>query len=552
MGKSGKSVRVVITHLAKEHIMSHEVQLIKEANEIKEKLIENLSYIFDFDCSVTNYFSPKKISHVIYFKELEIKQLKYSNLYSEFEDTVKKIFKGSDFKILHYRQISNTLHIAFEHIPSQNNLYPPHLRVYFRNNFYFSYFTNLKKKFLFNSNKLKEIISEKGLIYVYRIELLRKRYNFTDFGICKESKHLFIKYIKMLNSASKYLMRYHNWSNCSVYLELGTSTSRKHLRHLYHQINEESEFSPYIFLGRDKLKLSEGDLWIPRRRELDALFFDDELDRRNLILIRYSKYQQWRKKHKISIKCEELNLLAYYMETKYKRVWKFNGWGPKPSPPTKVFKINNYLTLKLVDDKTKIYVKGKVFTHCKYLLFSFTHEELSEYEEIDSIDEIKDKYDLSHEGHSKRIPPEVEFWGHCSNLQAWYEHDYDTRILHTNIAFPLLKELSKQGDPLAAKVFKDEIALRFESNFDSVIGFLLHEDYLSFLDLDEINALSENLDFMNWYYGNFLNFFEQWRSKASNLQEDEKVFQIQHQQHIISLKKKGIELLDGDYGKEEV
>ena len=76
------------------------------------------------------------------------------------------------------------------------------------------------------------------------------------------------------------------------------------------------------------------------------------------------------------------------------------------------------------------------------------------------------------------IDPETEFWGHCSNLQSWYKHDYDTRLLHSNLSFPLLKRLTKVGDPLANKVFKEEIAKRLASGYGTVIDYLTEEGYL--------------------------------------------------------------------------
>ena len=160
------------------------------------------------------------------------------------------------------------------------------------------------------------------------------------------------------------------------------------------------------------------------------------------------------------------------------------------------------------------------------MLFSFKHEELSEYEEINSIDEVKLKYDHSHEGNSRKLDPEVEFWGHCSNLQAWYEHDYDTRVLHSNLAFPLLKELVKAGDQKAKQVFKEEIAFRFESNFRSVVFYLLKEKYLFYLDLNEIETLSEHLDFSKWAPISIIEFLGQWELKTIKSKDLEKSSQI--------------------------
>jgi Leucine-rich repeat (LRR) protein len=80
------------------------------------------------------------------------------------------------------------------------------------------------------------------------------------------------------------------------------------------------------------------------------------------------------------------------------------------------------------------------------------------------------------------IDSETEFWAHCSNVQAWCENDYDTRLLHSNLSFPLLKKLTEVGDILAKKAFKEEIARRLESGYPPVIIFLIAENYIDFLD----------------------------------------------------------------------
>jgi hypothetical protein len=128
---------------------------------------------------------------------------------------------------------------------------------------------------------------------------------------------------------------------------------------------------------------------------------------------------------------------------------------------------------------------------------------MSTFDELESIDEIAEEDDRMEESEMMRaeIPPDVEFWGHCSNLQVWYEHEYDTRLIHSNLAFPLLKKLTEAGDPLAKKVFKSEIAKRFElgnektRNFLGIEGFLQYlteEEYLDLLlDTKDLVALRE-------------------------------------------------------------
>lgn len=156
------------------------------------------------------------------------------------------------------------------------------------------------------------------------------------------------------------------------------------------------------------------------------------------------------------------------------------------------FKVNNFLTLRFEEGKTVIYVDNKPFDQCKYLFLNIPREHLNELDDIDSIDEAAEKLSRLLEGTDNNlerivdIDSETEFWAHCSNIQAWYENDYDTRLLHSNLSFPLLKKLTEVGDPLARKVFKEEIALRLESGYPSVIIFLIVERYIDYLEREDL------------------------------------------------------------------
>jgi hypothetical protein len=130
---------------------------------------------------------------------------------------------------------------------------------------------------------------------------------------------------------------------------------------------------------------------------------------------------------------------------------------------SKEFKINEYLTLRLEDRKTVIYINGEQFRQCIALLLTIPREVFFNEEGVNSIDEAARLYshvyhsEINEKGRAYVLTPEQEFFGHCSNLQAWYENDYDTRLLHSNLSFPLLKRLTEVGDPLAKKVYKEEI-----------------------------------------------------------------------------------------------
>jgi len=164
------------------------------------------------------------------------------------------------------------------------------------------------------------------------------------------------------------------------------------------------------------------------------------------------------------------------------------------------FKINDYITLKLgkklssslPKKESVIYVDNKRFTQCKFLLIPIFVNEIKTFDEIDSIDEAEEKMDHSLEYLDRRsagISIMTEFWAHCSNLQVWVENDYDTRLLHRNLAFPLLKRLTDVGDPIAKKVFKEEIAKRYASGHPSVVRFLEKEGYIRYLSKEELESI---------------------------------------------------------------
>jgi len=176
------------------------------------------------------------------------------------------------------------------------------------------------------------------------------------------------------------------------------------------------------------------------------------------------------------------------------------------------FKINHFITLKLENDETVIYVDGEKFIQCSYLLLNRNIDEIKELISLESIDELELQLDKEMEmkgGEQLNIPPETEFWAHCSNMQVWAENNYNTKMLHRNLAFPLLKKLTDLGDPVAKRVFKEEIASRFESGFEPVVKFLIVQGYMEYFDEEELEIIGDNcttlknLDLSNWYFEKF-------------------------------------------------
>jgi len=159
------------------------------------------------------------------------------------------------------------------------------------------------------------------------------------------------------------------------------------------------------------------------------------------------------------------------------------------------FRVNDFIELKLKNSKTIIYVNGIEFKQCKYILLNIKKNNIPKYDDINSIDDAIILH-KSLQGETRyNITPEEEFKGHCSNLQVWVENDYDTRLLHSNLSFPLLKELVSVGDKLAQKVFKDEIAMRVEDGNDTTILYLLKEGYLIDYNKEEMEVIYNKINF---------------------------------------------------------
>jgi len=216
----------------------------------------------------------------------------------------------------------------------------------------------------------------------------------------------------------------------------------------------------------------------------------------------------------------------------------------------KEFIINSYLSLRLDYNQTNIYVNGERFEQCKFILLNIPMDETERFDDIESIDEAADILGWTEErqlGVVYKIDPDTEFWGHCSNLQAWYEHNYDTRLLHSNLSFPLLKKLAEVGDPIANRVFKEEIVKRLESGYPTVIKYIIKEKLLEYLNREELRLVIDQgfLEPDNNRYQSYLNIIREFK----RLFKDTKL-KIPEKAKIIDLilnlpdKTKSIQILD--------
>ena len=157
-------------------------------------------------------------------------------------------------------------------------------------------------------------------------------------------------------------------------------------------------------------------------------------------------------------------------------------------------KINEYITVKLINKKTVIFVDDKEFMQCKFLLFTLDPNNINDYDEVESLDEAKEIYDKSMEGYDGlgsrfKINFMTEFWGHCSNLTVWAENNYDSKLLEKTLAFPMLQELARVGDKKAIENLKFEVAERFESGSNNTRQYLINQDFLKHFSKEEFESL---------------------------------------------------------------
>lgn len=163
------------------------------------------------------------------------------------------------------------------------------------------------------------------------------------------------------------------------------------------------------------------------------------------------------------------------------------------------YKINEYLSLKMGKNGViDIWVGEKRFMSCTFLKLNISQTDIQDYDEINSIDEADELYSNElhgnpHHRENINLSREEALRAHASNLQAWYEHNYDTRLLHRSLSFGLLDELQKAGDPLAKKRFKEELALRLEDPKVTINVFISLKKYLKIFTLREFMTILPNV-----------------------------------------------------------
>jgi tetratricopeptide (TPR) repeat protein len=157
------------------------------------------------------------------------------------------------------------------------------------------------------------------------------------------------------------------------------------------------------------------------------------------------------------------------------------------------FVVNEHLDVAwdTEDKRVRVLVDGKPFLYCSFLIAAVnaSNGEISSIDDLASVDGARR---LAGKSVRDLLSVEEEVLAHASNIQAWAENGYNTRLLHSNIAFPLLRALVTAGDAKARRVLDVELTERMRDGSDTTRRAIL-ESCGELLDVDLRAASLVNL-----------------------------------------------------------
>ncbi|MHA1479374.1 MAG: hypothetical protein ACTSPU_14360, partial [Promethearchaeota archaeon] len=174
------------------------------------------------------------------------------------------------------------------------------------------------------------------------------------------------------------------------------------------------------------------------------------------------------------------------------------------------YKVNEFLTLKLEEHKTYIYVNNERRDFTKIFNIHKIKEKYFKY--VDSIEEavfrfdVLDNYnyDALEEDEEISNSSEEEFRDHCSILQTWLDNDFDTSDIGTSLLqtylLLYLSEMCRYADidnPLVIEFIKNEITKRIDSGSYNIVLFLFDQSFFYFFSQEEV----ENFDWDRIFSG---------------------------------------------------
>lgn len=120
------------------------------------------------------------------------------------------------------------------------------------------------------------------------------------------------------------------------------------------------------------------------------------------------------------------------------------------------FKINKYVTLRIIGKEVHIYVGRQEFRQCK-------------------------GYKTVPNQNVGEVSIEDELWFYSSVIQGWFEHNFYSENLPIDFEFSLLFELQKLGMTEAKEALLPRIYKRYKEGDDKVRLYLIIEGYMGYL-----------------------------------------------------------------------
>lgn len=139
--------------------------------------------------------------------------------------------------------------------------------------------------------------------------------------------------------------------------------------------------------------------------------------------------------------------------------------------------LNDYIAIGLEYNKILIYIQEERFQELEY---SFLNKILNACKV--QLEEVKKQVKIVENLHKLELDNE-NFIKFLIILKLWIKNNYDTEILVYDFSFPLLKKLVEVGDPLAKKVFINEILKNLWGADPLVVRYLINEKYDHYVDL---------------------------------------------------------------------
>jgi len=154
--------------------------------------------------------------------------------------------------------------------------------------------------------------------------------------------------------------------------------------------------------------------------------------------------------------------------------------------------INEYLDVAwdTADERVHVLIAGEPFIHCKFLIARVTPTD-ADVSSIDDLARERKAKKFEHGGIRNYLTVQEEVFARASNIQAWADNDYDTRLLHSNISFPLLNALAEAGDAKARRVIGSEVAGRIHEGNASTVDHIL-DTIPELVELDTLKELARD------------------------------------------------------------